>query len=272
MKWTRTIVALLSLAAFGAAWTQQPREAQPEAEQVQPRFIWGFLVNIALSRLGSFVWDVFKGWLEARIVTGLESATDRVIANALGSSGARIRPRSTQALSARAADVVVGSPDTALKIEGTNENYQGVHLALMVAEPDGKTFVFRAVNQGFATGERFKLRVVSTFNGEMTIENINPRGERRQIYPPLPEQVVVLVAGKETLVPLGVEEYFEFTRATGREQLVVNLADPRAVGAAASRNKVFRQDVRYGSNFVQEVAPDTFAHISQPVELEHQAR
>ena len=61
------------------------------------------------------------------------------------------------------------------------------------------------MNQGFRTGERFKLRIVSTFNGEMTSENINPRRERGQIYPQLPEHVVALVARRETLNPLGVD-------------------------------------------------------------------
>ena len=83
------------------------------------------------------------------------------------------------------------------------------------------------------------------------------------------EQVVSLLPGKETVIPLGEDQFFEFARATGREQMVLNLADPRGVGPAASTNKVFRQDLKYGSNFVQEVSPSTFPHISQAIELQH---
>ena len=52
----------------------------------------------------------------------------------MGSSGDMIGPRSSPVLRARATDVVVGSPETALRIEGASENYQGMHLAVMVAE------------------------------------------------------------------------------------------------------------------------------------------
>ncbi len=273
----RLIAALLacSLALAASGWAQQaPQPPQPsvEDEQVQPRFVWGILLNFALSKLGSYVWNVFAGWLENRLTGGLGDTTDHVISSLANSAFGQIRPRSSSALAARGADVVVGDPQSPLRISGGRENFQGVHMAMLVVQPDGKTASFRPVSAGFVTGERFKLRVVSTFDGELAVENINPRGERRQIFPPRGADIVAIPAGKEVILPLARDDYFQFTGATGREQLVINFADPRAVGSQASPNRVNRQDVKYGSNFVQEVAPNPYPFIAQPVELQHSAR
>lgn len=270
------IAALLvcSLALTASGWAQQTLPPQPPAEdeQVQPRFVWGILLNFALSKLGSYVWNVFAEWLENRLTGGLDATTDHVISSLANSAFGQIRPRSSSALAARGADIVVGDPQSPLRISGGRENFQGVHMAMLVVQPDGKTASFRPVSAGFVTGERFKLRVVSTFDGELAVENINPRGERRQIYPPRGADIVATPAGREVILPLARDDYFQFAGATGREQLVIQVADPRAVGSQASPNRVNRQDVKYGSNFVQEVAPNTYPFISQPVELQHAAR
>ena len=273
MKPAKLLALALSAAllAPGAGWTQQP-PAPVQDDEVQPRFIWGVIINFALSKIGGLIWDIFARYLESKLTGGMDAVVDHATASLLGSSNGKVKPRSSTAVSARGAEVVVGTPDTALRAGDGKENFQGVHIALMMAQPDGKSFQFRPVNEGFKTGEKFKLRVISTFGGEMTIENINPRGERRQIYPPRAEDVVALEPGKEVFIPLGADDYFAFTRSAGREQLVINVADPRAVGPAASRNRIFRQDVKYGSNFVQEVAPGTFAFVSQAVELAHSAQ
>lgn len=284
----RKIVAALTAAAVlgsGIALAQQlpPALSSPASggavtpatdADVQPRVVWGILINLAVSTLSSFIWDVFAKWLDLRVNGGTQSMTSIVSEAAVNNltklSGARFLQRSSGLVSARAADVVVGTPESPLKLDG-GENYQGANIAIMVAEGDGR-LVVRPVNQGFKTGERFKLRIVSTFNGELSIENINPRNKRRQIYPPAPDQVVALEAGKTTFIPLGADQHFEFTRATGREQLVINLADPRATGERASSNRVFRQDVKFGSNFVQEVSSTTYPRISQAIELQHSAK
>jgi hypothetical protein len=165
----------------------------------------------------------------------------------------------------------VGTPSVPLTFDDGKENYQGANIAILAGPKGGNSFQARPINAGFKTGERFKLRIVPTFNGELSLENINPRGERRQIYPAAANQVVNLVAGKETFVPLGPDEYFEFTGEAGKEQLIVNLVDPRAIGNSASKARVFRQDVKYGSNFVQEVPGNTFPHIRQAIDIQHMA-
>jgi hypothetical protein len=269
----RVLIAVLAASVLGTASAQVPQpvqqapQQQAGAEEVQPRFVWGILIQMALSKVGGFAWDVFTRWMESRLTGGLDSLTDKMVLGLTASSGARIAPRSAAITTESGA--VVGTPDAPLTFDDGKENYQGANFAILAGARGSSDFQARPINAGFKTGERFKLRIVSTFGGELSLENINPRGERRQIYPAAANQVVTLVAGKETFVPIGPDEYFEFTGDAGKEQLLIKLVDPRAVGDRASKAKVYRQDVKYGSNFVQEVPGNTFPHIAQAIELQH---
>jgi hypothetical protein len=272
MNSRKAIAAALAASMIGSAVAQTtpapaPAPSTSTSEEVQPRFVWGILIQLAVSRVGGFAWDIFTRWLETKLTGGLDSLTDRMVLGLTSSSGARIASRSAE-VAPRAAPVI-GTPDKPLSVENGKENYQGANIAILAGAKGSTTFEARAVNAGFKTGERFKLRIVSTFGGELTLENINPKGDRRQIYPASSAEVVRLEPGKETFIPLGPDEFFEFTGESGKEQLIVNLVDPRATSGHASTNKVFRQDVKYGSNFVQEVGNDTFANITQAIEIQH---
>jgi hypothetical protein len=165
--------------------------------------------------------------------------------------------------------VAIERPSTPITVSDGSPNYQGVHIAIVGTDRNGQITELRSVKAGFRTGERFKLRAISTFGGQLVIENINPKGERRQIYPGERGAVVVLQPGADTLLPLGANEFFEFARTTGEEQLVFSLRDPRAAGNAASREKVYRKDEEYGSHFVQPVTKDSYPVISESIRLEH---
>ena len=191
----------------------------------------------------------------------------------------RIAAKTGSAFIARSrSDAPVGATETtqltatttAISDDQGQTDYQGALIAIVGADQAGNVNDVRPVKAGFKTGERFKLRAVSTFGAHLVIENINARGERRQIYPPEGTSVVVIQAGADTLLPLGAKEFFEFARTTGEEQLVISLRDPRAVGDAASRQKVFRKDEEFGTHFVQEVAKGTFPTISEAIRLDHQ--
>jgi len=289
----KVLAVLLAITIALPAWPQQavktpaaqvqapvnPANAVPDEPDVEPKFIWGILIKIAVQKLSSYAFEAFTKWAVNRLTGTTEGLTLDMIGNIARLSGAKITSsmRRNTEVAARGASldappIVVSDPDKPLVADGKKENYQGVFFAIAIADPGGRTFSSRPVSDGFRTGERFKLRVLSTFGGELTIENINPRGERRQIFPGRADQVVTLLPGAETLIPMDPNQFFEFTGATGREQLVVNLADPRAVGAAASRANVFRQDTKYGSNFLQEAVDGTYPNISQAVELVHSAR
>ncbi|MBV8030078.1 MAG: hypothetical protein JO035_01065 [Betaproteobacteria bacterium] len=280
----------------GPAWPQgsapapqkgapaQPPQAAPasaadsQEDDVEPKFIWGILIKIAVDKLSGYAFQAFTKWALNRLTGGTSGFTLSSAIDLARDSGARIVQslRGRTEVAARDASlappIVVGDPDKPLVADGKKENYQGVHMAIMVAEDGGKRFTFRPVNEGFRTGERFKLRILSTFGGELTIENVNPRGERRQIFPAAVGDVVALQPASETLVPLEANQFFEFTGNTGKEQLVITVVDPRAVGNAASRANVFRQDTQFGSNFLQEAVDGTYPTIQQAVELVHSAK
>ena len=79
----------------------------------------------------------------------------------------------------------------------------------------------------------------------------------------------MIQAGADTLLPLEANQFFEFAKTTGDEQLVVTIRDPRAKGDAASREAVHRKDQEYGSDFLQEVGKDSYPVISQAIHLQH---
>ena len=166
-------------------------------------------------------------------------------------------------------DVVLGRPTKPLEVQGKDPNYEGVHVAIVALDSTGKPTSVRSVSDGFKTGEKFKLRVVSTFEGLVAIDNINPKGEQKRVSPS-GNDVVAIPLGQEVLLPLAADEWFELSGNTGKEQLVIAVRDRRAFGEAAAANRVFRQDEKYGSNFVQEVAPGkTFPVITQSITFAH---
>lgn len=281
MKKTSTSLAqraiALTLAAMlaGSAIAQEPEKAQPAGtEQVQPKFIWGVVIPILTDIVLKPVITAFGNWLMDKLTEKLtDSAMDKMKVSSKSAEIVPLASASPSAPSTQAGageNTVVGTPDAVLKVENGRENYQAVHIALIGFDHAGKALGFRPVNSGFRTGERFKLRVLPTFDGLLVIENINPLGRRGQIYPALSSEVLSVKAAQEILVPVKPDQYFEFTGTTGNEQLVVTLRDPRAFGAAASPEKVFRKDENNGSNFVQEVKPGTYPLIAQSIHLQHE--
>jgi hypothetical protein len=266
---------IIALATPGMAQSPTPADENRAVEEMQPKFIWGilikFAVNYAVSAFGSYL----KGKLTEHITP--QSVTNMLLRNKSASivplRGAGGSGGGDGGISAKSAgapeNTVAGEPTTPLKVENGHENFQAVHVALMNFDRNGTALGFQAVTAGFKTGERFRLRVLPTFDGLLVIDNINPRNERKQIYPSQAENVVKIKAGMEIMIPLGQDEYFEFTGASGDEQLVITVRDPRAFGSAAATTVVTRKDENNGSNFMQELAPNTFPVISQSLQLKH---
>ena len=223
------------------------------------RSIVGIALLVALPAVAQPKQEVFvkfSEWTKSRLTT--KGAGTAFIARSLsdGPAGAK----ETMQLTATTTAIT----------DDAGSDYQGALIAIVGADNAGNVGDARSAKAGFKTGERFKLRTLSTFGAHVVIENINAKGERRQIYPPEGTSVVVIQAGADTLLPLGAKEFFEFARATGEEQLVISLRDPRAVGDTASRQKVFRKDEEFGTHFVQEVSKGVFPVISESIRLEHQ--
>ena len=256
----RLLAALLALSIFAA----QAEEAEKSADEMQPRFIWGVVIRF----IASEVFSSFAHWVKSKInwssIAELRRRTDTtggavIIANP---SGAAVAPREAPAVSFE-------RPAVPIRVESGAPNYQGVHIAIIGVDGKGELTEARSIREGFQTGERFKLRALSTFGGLLVLDNINPRGERRQIYPAQADAVVLLQPGADTLLPLDRDQYFEFARATGEEQIVISLRDARAVGEAASHERVYRKDEDYGTHFVQTVSRNTYPAISEAIRLQH---
>jgi hypothetical protein len=271
-KFAARLVALTVAASFALhTFAQAPAASDPAGDdELKPRFIWGILINIALK----YAVSAFSQYLMGKLT---EQLTPESLAKMLiNSHSAHIVPLSglvSRDYAAREAgapeNAVAGEPTKPLKIENGRENYQAVHVALMDFDRDGNPRGFHPVTAGFRSGERFKLRVLPTFDGILAIENINPKSQRKQIYPPQGSDVVQIKAGVEIVIPLDKDQYFEFTGDGGDEQLVVTVRDPRAFGAAMATAQVTRKDENNGSNFMQEVTPDTYPVISQSMHLRH---
>ncbi len=274
----RALAGLLIVALAAPGMAQLPTPPAPPAandtaEDMKPKFIWGilikFAVNYAISAFGNYLLGKLTEQITPQNVASMllrsKSASIVPLASVGGSGGGLMGAKSAGA----AENTVAGEPTAALKVENGRENFQAVHVALMNFDRAGNALGFQPVTAGFKTGERFKLRVLPTFDGLLVIDNINPKNQRRQIYPAQAENVVKIKAGVEIMIPLGQDEYFEFAGATGDEQLVITLRDPRAFGAAAATATVTRKDENNGSNFMQEVTPTTYPVISQALKLKH---
>ncbi len=275
----------------------KPKNDKPATEkvEVQEKFIWGIVVNLVLSS----AFSMFSDWLTKKLggdpgaggkplslpnFGDAASAAPTPVAS-VGDIKAQLvnvavvavtgiltnRLNSVLTTAFLGKDVPTTAPPKApLKLKDGDPNYQGAHIAILAVDNAGNVTGLRSVKDGFRTGERFKVRVLSTFDALVALGNINPSGKERQIYPPGTNTVISIKAGTEVVLPLAADQYLQFAGETGTDQLVVTLVDPRALEGKASKKRVSRQDVEYGSNFVQEVAPDTYPVISQPIALQHQ--
>ena len=260
-------ILLLPPAAWGGEHTPTAEAATEEA--VQPKFVWGLLLNLALK----FAMDAFGDWLKPHLSLNLRAkpVLDQLQIN---SKQARIVPLTSVSPTSNTAagapeNTIIGNPEKPLKVDGGVENYQAVHIAIVGFDRDGIVTGLRPVSEGFRNGDRFKLKILPTFDGILVIENITPSGQRRQIFPPAADAVVAVKRGIEILTPMAEDQYFEFTGAMGEEQLVITLRDPRAFGDAAAAAEAQRKDDQYGSSLMQETTPGKYPVIAQSLKLRH---
>lgn len=282
---TRTLAIFLIISHVALAWGQSretPATTVPIApstlgeSQLEGKVVWGVLL---LKLLAPTAMDVFVRWLAGKISVKTDSAALRRLATGGTSAvivdvfraafGAKAVPSRDIVLVGATPNAGADSPDTPLTVKDGRENYQGAHLALVGVDGQGNLTGFHPLAQGFRTGERFKLRVVSTYDALVVLENITPHGERRQIYPAEGGKAVFIKAGEENLLPLGRDLALQFAGATGDDRLVVTVRDPRSLSGTPSTGKVSRQDHDYGSNFLQSTAPGTYPVIAESISIRH---
>ena len=269
----KLIAALTALSFTGTCLAQgDPPPLPPLKEQAESKVIWGVLLKL----IAPVVFDYFSEWAKKKIAARYDkNSLQLMVSNAALASVVNLASYMSGkdiVLAGAEPNAAPGTPATPLKVDGNGENYQGVNVALVSVDEAGKPQAFRPLAEGFTTGERFKLRVLSTFDAVVVLGNVNPAGVSKQIYPAKPGYAISIPAGKEILLPLGEKEYFKFAGDTGHEKLTFTVRDPRSLesGHAAS-GQVFRKDESFGSSFVQNVTPDTFPVVAEAIALEHRA-
>jgi hypothetical protein len=273
-RYRRQIVAILTALSFSTATLAQtgaPLPATPEPQQqAEGKFVWGILLKL----IAPSVFQTFANWVLKKIEPNYDAAALRKLAvNVAGAAIVKIGNYVSGKdiiLAGIAPNAALGEPTEALQADKGGENFQGVHVALVEVDADGRPVGFRTVGDGFRTGERFKLRVLSTFDALVVLGNITPKGAQRQIYPAAGSEAVRIPAGQEVLLPLGQKEYLQFAGDIGRDQLTITVRDPRSLeGGRASTAQVFRKDETYGSNFVQAVSPGRYPVMAEAISIQH---
>lgn len=265
-----TLSAQFALPAFAQSRANVPPPPPAEStEEMQPKFIWGVILNVAFK----FAMTLFSDWLANKITNDLSQATtmQKLLLNATQAVIVPLAEASPFGSKTAGApeNTVVGEPKKPVTVENGKENFQGVHVAVVGFNKAGEAIGIQPVTAGFRTGDRIKLKVLPTFEGVLVVENITPAGKRQQIYPPRGSDVVKIKPGLEVLLPLAKDDYFEFAGATGEDQLVITIRDPRAFGGNESKAEANRKDDKHGSSFVQEVSPGTYPVISQSLKFRH---
>lgn len=281
---------VLALALALAVSQPAPAGEPAPAPKVAP-LVWTLVSAASQQAFPAFVnWLVTpSGSSQPGAVPGpaiAPSATPSLPAPGTGGLGAAVvgmvGQAAGQAIAGRLAPVanpvIVGQPDIPLRVGAdAKPNYQGVHLALVTMDGEGGAARFRSLKDGFQTGERFRLRLVSTFDAAVVIDTVNPGGTRSRLYPAADGEVISLKAGQAVLLPLAGDQFFEFANQTGNEQLLVTARDLRglnpkdAVDGAPSNQPIYRQDEAWGTNLMQLTPPGTYAGFTQSVALQHVA-
>lgn len=275
--WRRHIamgmMALLLLPSISRADTPASQDKTETAdkesvseEAAQPKFIWGILIKFAASK----AFGIFFEWSVKKMFQGMAQPLMIARGAAVSAPGAAmLAPAQKSAAAPIVPNVTDSAPTTPLVVEGGKENYQGALLALLILQPDGLSFVVRPISAGFKSGEKFRIRIGATFDGELSLDNINPQAERHRLYPPNTEQVVKIKAGVPVILPLDKDDFFQFDDVAGEEKLVVTLRDPRAYGDATAQALVHRQENEQGTGLLQEVTAGKYAAIAESITLQH---
>ncbi len=161
------------------------------------------------------------------------------------------------------------APEESLLTSNGIENYQGVLLSLLVLQPDDETLKLRPISEGFKSGEKFRLRLGATFEGDLTVDNIHPDGRRNRLYPVDAAQVVRIKSATPVILPLEKDGFFEFDSEVGEEKLIITLRDSRAQGDSMASSAVHRRESVQGTALLQEIPPGKFPVIAESIMILH---
>jgi len=95
---------------------------------------------------------------------------------------------------------------------GENTSMDGMQISFLVRNQDG-SLMPRDHKYPFNTGHMFKVKLVSTADGNLTVTNIDPLGKTMALLNQ------PLVKGTETVIPQRGDQFFEFEGPKGDERL-----------------------------------------------------
>ncbi len=159
--------------------------------------------------------------------------------------------------------------DTTIESKINDHQYQGVFVSFVMLDKEGKAIEVRKLSDSFKSGERFKLRLISTYKAIVNIDSLETSKQFQRIYPEDEKLAVFVKAGQEVFLPLGNDE-FEFDLNTGLENLVLTARDPRVTDESQLPGKINRRETKDGSFYVLDMAQQQLPSLTQIIQISHQ--
>ena len=171
---------------------------------------------------------------------------------------------------AHGVNVTSGEPLKQYLMDATNvANYALLHVGVLRLAKDGSMREM-PMNTRFRSGDRIKLRIMSSFDGMAVIENLSPDGKRAVIFPGSPDQVVEIRRYVGTVLPASDDQWFEFEGDTGDEEVRITVRHEKAFGRDEDKGKVFQKHLGNGTAFAQELMSGKYPVISQSIRITHE--
>lgn len=258
MKTSLTCIAALVALGLNIAGTAHAQTAGTPPQK-----------SLAIEAVAPF--PVFERWVTTVIVVPVEEAppTQAVPWAAPAVAGTPFQPR----------PVILGLPDLPLMGAGVTQaasswgsslNYQGVQMRLVVINPANGKRELRSLSTGVRQGERFKLRILSSFDGVADVDQIVGDGwalQRANRAYPGKDQSVQIKASQTLDIPVQPNEYFTFNGDRVNDRVVLSVRHAKAAGAAGSNQPVYRQEGRIASNYLQLVPRGQYPLIEQLITM-----
>lgn len=183
---------------------------------------------------------------------------------------ARLKPFVGAVNIAHGVNVAPGAPLKQYLMDAANgANYALLHVGVLRLSKDGSLREM-PMNTRFRSGDRIKLRIMSSFDGMAVIENLSPEGKREVIFPESPDQVVEIRQFVGTVLPVSDDQWFEFEGDTGDEEVRITVRHEKAFGRDEDRGKVFQKHLGNGTAFAQELTSGKYPVISQSIRIVHE--
>ena len=160
--------------------------------------------------------------------------------------------------------VILGVPELPLVGSGASQtstawgstfNYQGLNASLVVLDAPGAIREFRPLAAPVRAGDRFKIRLLATFDAYAVVDQVGGdlwAPQRLGQFYPQAGSAVQMRAGETIELPLNRNEYFVMS-SEPTDRLAVSVRHINSAANNRSTQPLYRQDVAGASNFQQLV-------------------